>query len=250
MSIGDARNLDCIRLILTAGVPAPWGECIKAIMHLKKIKYTAVAQLIGKRDAELREWTGQDSAPVLVLPDNRVFSSWESILWQLETLAPDIKVIPNDIAKRIQMFGFLREFAGINGFAWNRRLQSLQAAGGPSSNEIVAVLCERYGYNDDAIERAEKTIRNMLLHCSNHLKKQAQSGSKFYVGNALSAVDIYSAIMCSIMINPLEHSKIPMPEGMRQGYSSHSHLWSGLDEAFWQHRDFIMANYVELPLQF
>ena len=42
-SIQDARTLSGIRLILTAGVPGPWGETAKAVFKARTVAYTSIA---------------------------------------------------------------------------------------------------------------------------------------------------------------------------------------------------------------
>ena len=69
ISVVEARAREGLRLVLTAGVPGPWGEAAKALVNYKEIPWVAVRQGAGGRNADLAEWTGQTSAPVAVYDD-------------------------------------------------------------------------------------------------------------------------------------------------------------------------------------
>ena len=47
LSVEEAISLKGLRLVLTRGVPGPWGEAAKAILHVKNIPYVRVAQTAG-----------------------------------------------------------------------------------------------------------------------------------------------------------------------------------------------------------
>ena len=61
-SVSEARHMPGLRLVLTAGVPGPWGEAIKSVLHHKGLDYVAVTQEAGEENPELVDWTGQRSA--------------------------------------------------------------------------------------------------------------------------------------------------------------------------------------------
>jgi hypothetical protein len=61
-TVSQARGLPGLRLVLTAGVPGPWGESAKGLFFVKKISYTRVRQALGEENGELRAWTGFDNA--------------------------------------------------------------------------------------------------------------------------------------------------------------------------------------------
>ena len=63
VDVAQARGLPGLRLVLTAGVPGPWGEAAKGLFFAKGISYTRVRQALGEANAELRAWTGFDNAP-------------------------------------------------------------------------------------------------------------------------------------------------------------------------------------------
>ena len=132
VSIAEGRSLDGLRLVLTMGMPGPWGLAIRSVYDYKGIGYTAVAQIPGESDQELLDWTGQASAPVVVLNDEIPRCGWQEQLYLAERLEPSSPLIPLDAADRALMFGLMREIAGEQGFAWNRRLMMFQPSMGSS----------------------------------------------------------------------------------------------------------------------
>ena len=58
-----------LRLVLTTGVPGPWGESAKGILAVKGIEYVAVRQTAATADPKLIEWTRQSSAPAAMFDD-------------------------------------------------------------------------------------------------------------------------------------------------------------------------------------
>ena len=93
-SVSEARDMPGLRLVLTAGVPGPWGEAAKSILHVKKIPYTAVAQLGGMENEDLVAWTGRANAPVAVYGSEAPRDGWAEILLLAERLAPEPRLVP------------------------------------------------------------------------------------------------------------------------------------------------------------
>jgi glutathione S-transferase len=250
LSVEEGREQDGLRLVLVAGTPGAWGECVKAVYHVKGIEYKPVAQLMGQENAALREWTGQTSAPVAALNDERIRISWEAMLWQAEQLQPEPRLIPEDAAQRVAMFGLLREFAGECGFAWDRRLQSIAASGGPGASPVLALLGAKYGYSEPELEASYLRVGQLLELCSDILEQQQARGSRYFIGDSLTAVDIYAAVMLAIMINPLPEADIPMPSAMRYGFSQHHPSHDRARDILWEHRQYIFDKWLKLPLEF
>jgi len=140
IDIAEARGASGLRLVLTAGVPGPWGESAKYIFHVKKLSYLPVRQTPGESEAALREWTAQTSAPVAVYEDERPRSSWAEILYLAERLAPEPALIPADPEERIEMFGLCHEICGDQGFGWQRRLMLLHPALASGQGDSVTAL--------------------------------------------------------------------------------------------------------------
>ena len=122
LSVAEGRSLDGLRLVLTAGVPGPWGEAAKAIFHVKGLDCPRIAQFGGQPNTELVAWTGEKNAPQALFNDEPVRTDWISIIRLGERLAADPPLIPKKPEQRALMFGLLHELAGEGGFGWLRRL--------------------------------------------------------------------------------------------------------------------------------
>ena len=61
---GERHVRDGLRMVVVGGVPSPWGEAAKGVLHLKGIDWVAV-RLAYDSDA-LKQWAGQRSGPVAV----------------------------------------------------------------------------------------------------------------------------------------------------------------------------------------
>ncbi len=89
LSVEEAIHAPGLRLVLTAGVPGPWGESAKAILAYKGLEFTPVHQHGGGANEALREWTGQTSAPVMVYENLPPACHWLDLLLLAERLAPE-----------------------------------------------------------------------------------------------------------------------------------------------------------------
>ncbi|HET9063814.1 MAG TPA: hypothetical protein VFO62_11055, partial [Candidatus Binatia bacterium] len=63
VDIDTARATRGLRLVLTRGVPGPWGESAKGMFWVKHIPYSRVAQEAGGANEALIAWTGRADAP-------------------------------------------------------------------------------------------------------------------------------------------------------------------------------------------
>jgi len=127
LTVAEARTLPGLRVAFTRGVPGPWGVSAMAILDLKQIPYVAVAQEAAGANEELREWTGQNSAPVAMYENERPRSGWAEILMLAERLAPEPRLVPADQELRTAMFGLCHELWAEDGLGWNLRLLIMAA---------------------------------------------------------------------------------------------------------------------------
>lgn len=252
----QARDLPGLRLVLTTGVPGPWGEAAKSIFYVKKISYTRVRQEGGLTNDALVDWTGQANAPQAVLDDEPARSGWAEILFLAERMSPDPMLIPSDPRERALAFGLAHEICGEDGFGWNRRLQllhpmmSMPDADTNPALESVRRLAARYGYGPERVAAADRRVSEILGLFSEQLAAQKKAGSDFLVGSQLSAVDIYWATFAA-MLRPLPPEQCPMPDMLRAAYGGITPATEAvLDEALIDHRDQIYERYLELPLVF
>jgi len=250
LELVQARTMDGLRLVLTAGMPGPWGMAARAVLEFKGIEYIPVAQRPGESDAALRDWTGQTSAPVAILDDEPPRSQWAEILFLAERLAPQPALIPADILQRASMFGLIREIAGEQGFAWQRRLMMLHpgmAQADPPSS--IAGMAHKYGYSETAARSAPDASLVVLAALAQHLRRQHDAGSRFFIGNAVTALDFYWAVF-SNMVQPLPADVNPMPGFMRALYTLPAASMERVDPVLLEHRDMMYRDYIPLPLDF
>ena len=194
IDVAQARGLPGLRLVLTAGVPGPWGEAAKGLFFAKGISYTRVRQSLGEENAELRAWTGFDNAPQAVWEKEPARLSWESLIYLAERLAPEPALVPAEAGERARMFGLIRELAGENGLGWSRRLmllhttlslpESVLPADHPTRLQVKR-LGEKYGYGPEAVKAAPARVAAILKLMSDQLAEQQRRGRRFLVGDRL-----------------------------------------------------------------
>lgn len=255
VEIGKARDLPGLRLVITAGVPGPWGEAAKNLFFAKGIPFIRVDQTGGQTNDELVAWTGHSNAPQAVYQDERARTGWSEIIFLAERLAADPPLIPDDPDDRVRMFGLLHEIAGENGFGWTRRLMLLH--GGLSlpketlgpAREIFERLGRSYGYSTQAGETAPRRAEEILRLLSAQLEGQKAEGSAFFIGDRLSALDIYWAAFAALL-DPLPDELCPMNEMMRQNYKvTEPALLDAASPLLLEHRQRIYQTHMELPIQ-
>lgn len=254
LSVAQARSRPGLRLVLSVGVPGPWGEAAKGLFHVKGIPFVRVRQEPGGENPELEAWTGHDNAPIAVYEDERPRAHWEEKIWLAERLAPEPPLVPETPAERALMFGLIHEIAGETGFAWSRRLMMLRevlALPLPDDHPVrrtVERLGRKYGYAPAVAEAAPARVVAILELMSEQLRRQRERGSRFLVGDALTALDVYWATFAA-MVEPLPPELCPMPEPMRRSYTvADASIRAAADPGLLAHRDFVYGEYLELPI--
>ncbi len=256
-SIADARRMPGLRIILGAmTVPGPWREACKGIFHVKKVPFVPVASA-GQdgSDRELIEWTAQSSAPVAIWNDERPRSTWIEQLYLAERLAPNPPLIPDAIEERALMFGCANEICGERGFGWSRRLTMIHSTvTNPKTPEAQRAFWlkfgAKYGYSTEAAEAAPARMIAILRFLDERLSAQKAKGSRFFIGDRLSALDIYWATFATL-VKPLEPELCPMATGFREMYTERNpDVLSAASPQLLAHRDFIYREYLELPVVF
>lgn len=253
-SVAEAREAGGLRLVLTAGVPAPWGESAKNILHVKAIPYVAVAQMAGLPNDELVAWTGHANAPVAMYEQEPARAGWAEILFLAERLRPEPRLIPDDARERATMFGLCHEICGENGFGWTRRLmlvdQLLQPGVPEPMRRTGEVLAMRYGHSKEAAAAAPARLVALLDLLAGQLRRQNEAGHEFLVGAALSAADLYWAAFSSL-VRPMPPEQCPIPDSLRGWYTNlPPEVEAAMDPALFEHRDRIYGSYLELPMSF
>ena len=246
-----------LRLILGANsVPGPWREACKGIFDVKKIPYTPVASA-GQDGSprELVEWTAQSSAPVALWNDERPRSTWIEQLYLAERLQPEPALIPANADDRVAMFGISNEICGENGLGWNRRQSLIDfTVSNPKTDPKTREFWRRFGgkylCSEEGAAAAPARIASILKFLAERLERQKARGSRFFIGDRLSALDIYWATFAAL-IRPLPPELCPMASSFRQMYTERDPVVvEATSPLLMEHRDFIYREYLELPIVF
>lgn len=255
VDVETARRATGLRLVLTGGVPGPWGESAKGLFQVKRIPFLRVEQKPGRANDALYEWTGVRNAPVAVYDAEPSVSRWTDILFLAERISRAPSLLPEGARDRALMFGLAHEICGESGFGWSRRLMMLHPLlantpdPAPAALAVPVELGRRYGYTREAGAAAGARIRDILHMLSQQLRSQRQRGIRFFVGEALSALDVYWAAFAA-MVEPLPEELCPMSPGLRAGYHlDDADVRSAADPILLEHRDFIYREYLELPVR-
>lgn len=251
IDIETARRAGGLRIVTLAYVPSPWGEALKGILHIKQLPHARVSQVFGSPTQTLIEWSGQDSFPVLAWNDERPLSRWLDQLNLAERLAPTPRLIPECLDDRILMFGYCNELCGENGIGWTERLRGVHEAvtkPGGDPQGISAYLGKKYGYTPEIGAHAAQRVAAGLNALATRLEQQKSSGSRFFIGDSLSALDVYWAAF-SNMLKPLAPELCPMHPRIREMFTTTDPtVVAALKPILIEHRDFIFTNYLELPV--
>jgi glutathione S-transferase len=252
VEIGTAITMPGLRVVLPRGIPGPWGEAIKGVLHVKKIPYVKVRHDLTDQRPLIR-WTAQSSTPVLVYNDERPCSVWNDQIHFAERLRPNPPLIPAAIDDRIEMFGLCELLAGENGLGWARRLMLVQAMVNDAGADETArnaslAFGNKYGYSPETAAAAPAKCADIIETLARRLERQEALGSQYLVGDRLSALDIYWAAFAAI-IKPLPHELCPMLPHMRRLYECTDPLVrDAITPQLLAHRDFIYREYLELPV--
>jgi glutathione S-transferase len=249
VSIEEAMARRGLRMIVVGQIPSPWSEAAKGILHVKGIPWTAVR--LAYDSAAQKDWSPQRNAPVAVYDDEPPRAGWAEILLLAERLAPSPALLPTDPAERAQVFGLAHELCGEQGLAWSRRLQlvhaGLNGAGG-FAPKVAAYIGRKYGYRPEAGEGVTARVVELLAMLAARLKAQQAAGSPYYVGHALTAVDIYSATVLGLL-RPLPEEVCAMDPATRAAFEFREPATdAALDEVLLGHRDMMYQRHLALPL--
>jgi glutathione S-transferase len=244
VSVEEAIARPGLRMVVVGGVPSPWGEAAKGILHMKGIDWAAVR--LAYDSEPLKQWAGQRSGPVAIYDDEPPRAGWAEILLLAERLAPEPSLLPADAAERATMFGLAHEICGQEGLGWTRRLQLIEAgAFGPRAGQYLA---RKYGYSPAAGSAATARVAALLRMLAARLETQRRAGSPYYLGTQPTAVDIYSATVMALF-RPLPPEHCPMDDALRVTFSRPDpETDAALDPVLLEHRDMMYARHLELPL--
>jgi|KBSSwiStaDraftv2_1062776.scaffolds.fasta_scaffold00177_58 glutathione S-transferase len=246
VSVEEAIAMPGLRLALSQGRPSPWGFGARAILELKKIPFTAVTQISGQPNEELKRWTGQVSAPVAMFEDERPRTSWSELILLAERLAPEPSVVPLDADERAQMFGLCHELLGEEGLGWTLRLIIVASREAAGAN--MDAMLRKYG-PPKKVEDPWVRANAIVAMFAKRLEAQRTLGRWTLVGDRLSAVDFYWTGF-SNLIRPMPESAMishPQFQEMAAFYAQHM---DPIPDILIEHRDRVMRDYVRTPMRF
>ena len=249
VSVEQAMQRQGLRMVVVGGVPSPWSEGAKSVLHVKQLDWVAV-RLVYDNET-LKAWAGQRSGPVLFHENDPPRSSWIDILLLAERMAPAPALLPIEASERTLVWGLSQELLGEGGLAWSRRLQmvraSLQGRGG-FPERVAKYLGNKYGHGVDSDASCDERVANQLRMLATRLHAQRDAGSDYLVGTSPTAADLYCATAMA-MFDPLPHEQCGMDTATRTAFMLHDDATSAaLDPILLEHRDMMYARHLELPL--
>jgi glutathione S-transferase len=249
LSVEEAIARDGLRMVVVGGVPSPWGEAAKGLLHIKGIDWAGVRLV---HDSEpLLQWAGQRSGPVAVYDKEEPRAGWREILLLAERLAPEPSLLPEDPAARAQVLELASAICSEGGLTWTRRLQlvhaGLQGEGGFNAR-ASAYLAKKYGHSPEAGAAAGAKVVEMLGALAAKLRAQHEAGSAYLVGDALTAADVYAATAMGLF-KPLPAEHCEMVPATRAAFETlDGPTAAALDPVLLAHRDMMYAKHLALPL--
>lgn len=249
IGIDEAIGRKGLRMVVVGGVPSPWGEAAKGILHIKRIEWAAVR--LAYDSEALKRWAGQRSGPIAIHDDEAPRAAWDEILLLAERLAPAPALLPADAAQRSLVLALSGALCGEGGLGWWRRLQlvhaGLNGAGG-FPEPVAKYLGKKYGYSPGAGAAAGGHVVEKLEQLAARLRAQRAAGSRYLVGDSPTAADIYAAAFAA-MFRPLPDAQCPMDASTRAAFETcDAATLAALDPILFEHRDMMYREHLALPL--
>ena len=238
------------RVTFVPGVQAMFSEALKNICYVKKVPLIRVLHPImgvdektgEDRQAKLYELTSQTSLPTMFHDKERPRNVWIEQLDLAERIGSkdSPRLIPDKFELRADMLGLCAVVLGEDGLTWNMRIL------------IDSPLGQKYGYSEEASSAAPKKIAEVITLIDKRLEAQEKQGSRYLVGNELTAVDIYWATMSmTVLPVPLEvMPKTKQNQGMLMFFAANSEIpeiANVLTERIKDHQLYILTTYCETP---
>ena len=238
------------RVTFVPGVQAMFSEALKNLCYVKRVPLTRVLHTImgvdektgEDRQAKLFELTSQTSLPTMFHDDERPRNVWIEQLDLAERIGSkdSPRLIPDKFELRADMLGLCAVVLGEDGLTWNMRIL------------IDTPLAQKYGYSEEASSSAPEKISEVITLIDRRLEAQEKQGSRYLVGDALTAVDIYWATMSmTILPVPLEiMPKTKQNQGMLMYFAANSEIpeiANALTERIKDHQQYVLTTYCETP---
>lgn len=249
VTVEQAISARGLRMVVVGNVPSPWGEAAKGIFHIKRIPFVAV-RLVYDNDA-FKTWAGQLNGPVAVYDDEAPRAGWAEILMLAERLAPSPALLPLEPNARGRALSIADKICSPGGLAWMRRLQGVHGGllnTGGFPERIARYLGKKYGYDPALAPGYGARVRQLLGELAAALREQQAAGKPYYLGDTLTAADVYSAT-CMGILKPLPEAQCRIDPAIRAALEYlDDETMAALDPVLLEHRDMMYARHLELPL--
>lgn len=252
VDVETARAARGLRLVILSHVPSPWSQAAKTIIQVKQIPALLVSKSV--RDSAVQAWTGIPNAPVAVYDDEPPRSGWAEILELTERLRPEVSLVPKDPEQRVAMFGLSHELLGPGGLLWSARLFTIEASLASDGTKGFVVpaakyLASRYGYTPGCGVAAKARAFEISGVLTRQLRRARREGHDYYLGNELTALDIYSAAAMNAVVQ-LPPDQCPTQPATRIAFEfMGGELREALSPELLAHRDRVVAKHFALPIQ-
>ena len=149
-------------------------------------------------------------------------------------------LIPDKFELRVEMFGLCAVVLAEDGLVWNIRILNDSPLG------------RKYGYSEEASSTAPAKIAEVIGLIDGRLKAQEKLGSRYLVGDSLTAVDVYWATlsMSTLPVPPEIMPKTQQNQGMLmwfEGNSKMPEIAEALTQRVEDHQRYILTTYCETP---
>ena len=232
------------------GVQALYSEALKNICFIKKVPLIrALHPLMGKdkktgkdRQDRLYELTSQRGLPTMFHDEEQPRNVWIEQLALAEKIGAtdSLALIPDSFKLRAEMFGLCAVVLAEDGIVWNMRILN------------DSPLARKYGYSEAASSDALSKIAEGITLLDSRLEAQAELGSRYLVGDTLTAADIYWATM-SMALVPAPPEIMPRTQqnkGLLAWFEQNSkvpEIADVLTERIEDHQRYILKTYCETP---
>jgi len=238
------------RVTFAPGLPAMYSEALKNICFVKGVPLIRVLhppmgvdEATGKdRQAKLYELTSQTSLPTMLHEQERPRNVWIEQLALAERIgaAGTPALIPDAFELRLKVFGLCAVVLAEDGFVWNMRIL------------IDTPLGRKYGFSEEASAAAPGKIAEIITLIDRRLEAQEERGSRYLVGDALTAADIYWATL-SMSVLPAPPEIMPQTrqnKAMLRYFEANSQIpviADALTKRLEDHQRFILTTHCETP---
>ena len=238
------------RVTFIPGIPALYSEALKNICFVKGIPLIrALHPMLGidkatgeDQQAKLYELTSQTGLPAMFHNEERPRNVWTEQLALAEQIgAPGSpSLLPSDFELRAGVFGLSAVILAEDGFIWNMRILG------------DSPLARKYGFSEEASSAALGKMVEVIALIARRLASQEQQGSRYLVGDSLSAADIYWATLSMSVLVPAPEI-MPLTrqnKGMLKYFEKNSQnpvIADALSDKIRDHQQYVLTTYCETP---